>query len=203
MALNYEDLLSDVLLELNETKRLGKITVTDIQKSSGISRQTFYNHFVDIFDLIQYTYKKNIVIQWDPYDKNLDFCDYLMEDLSRTMKYHHFLKEALDIHGQNNLKEYMVDYCIDFLQKWMQTYYPGSSMPDTLKYGIIFSASGAMFLKFQWIEEGINRPVFSVAKNIIDGLNRGLTPLFFQNPIDSPLEKAANKIQEIIENNKE
>lgn len=84
MALNYKDLLSDVLLELNKNKKLGKITVTDIQKNSGI-----------------------------------------------------------------------------------------------------------------------NRPVLSVAKNIIDGLNRSMTPLFFQNPIDSPLEKTADKIQKIIESNKE
>ena len=68
MVINYKNLLSESLLILNTTKTLKKITVTDLQKESGISRQTFYNHFLDIDDLIQYTYKKEIVVHWDPHE---------------------------------------------------------------------------------------------------------------------------------------
>lgn len=142
MALDCKKLISETLLDISKTKKLRKITVTDIQRMSGISRQTFLNYFIDINDLIQYTYKKNIVIQWDPCDENLDYCDYLIEDLEKTREYHHFLKDALEIHGQNNLEEYMNGYCADFFQGWMEMYYPEKEVPEHLRYAVIYAAAG-------------------------------------------------------------
>lgn len=202
MALNYKDLISDTLLELNKDKSLRKIKITDIQKKSGISRQTFYNYFIDIYDLIQYTYTKNIVVHWNPNEKNLDFCSNLLEDLSKTMKYCKFLKDSFEIHGPNNLTNYMVDYCIDFELKWMQTYYGNDPMPVYMKNAVVFAAGGSMYIKLQWIRKNINRPLFDVVKDIIDNENRCLTPLFFKNPQDSPFEKASHEIDQIIADNK-
>ncbi|MCD7749344.1 MAG: TetR/AcrR family transcriptional regulator [Oscillospiraceae bacterium] len=40
-------------------KPLSKITVTDIAEDCGVSRMTFYYHFKDIYDLIEWTLKDN------------------------------------------------------------------------------------------------------------------------------------------------
>lgn len=40
-----------VFTELLQTRELGKITVSDICKISGINRSTFYANFLDIYDL--------------------------------------------------------------------------------------------------------------------------------------------------------
>ena len=53
MAIDVKALISDALLELCNEKPLSKISISDIQKKSGVSRQTFYNHFRDKNDLIQ------------------------------------------------------------------------------------------------------------------------------------------------------
>lgn len=203
MAISYKDMISDTLLELNMSKNLKKISVTDIQKASGVSRQTFYHHFADILDLIQYTYTRNIVIHWDPDDKDLDFCDHLLEDFSRTMKYRKFLQDAFEFHGPNNLMDYMVDYCIDFEQKWMQTFYGEDPVPEYMQRAVTFAAGGAMHIKIQWVRSGIDRPLFEVVQDVIDNENRCLTPLFFKEPSDSPFEKAAVKIRKIIDENGE
>lgn len=202
MAVSYKDMISDTLLELNQSKSLKKISVTDIQKASGVSRQTFYNHFKDIFDLIQYTYTKNIVIHWDPKDKGLDFCDHLLQDFSRTMKYRKFLKDAFDLHGPNNLMDYMVDYCIDFEQQWMQTFYGEEPVPDEMRRAVTFAAGGAMYIKIRWIRGGIDRPLFDVVQDVIDNENRCLTPLFFPVKEESPFHQAGEKIRKIILENK-
>lgn len=39
-----------------QTKPLEKITVTDICEDCEVNRQTFYNHFKDIFDLVEWIY---------------------------------------------------------------------------------------------------------------------------------------------------
>ena len=57
MAINVKNIIASALLELCETKSLEALTVKQILEKSGVSRQTFYNHFIDKNDLIQYVYK--------------------------------------------------------------------------------------------------------------------------------------------------
>ncbi len=197
MAANYKNMLSDTLLTLNQTKSLKKISITDIQRYSGISRQTFYNYFIDIYDLIQFTYKKNIVVHWDPLDKQLDFLDHIIEDFSKTIQYQKFLKDAFEMQSPNNLKDYMIDYCIKFEQNWMQTFYGDEPMPSELLNTVMFAAGGAMHMKVQWIRNDIDRPILDIIKDIIDNENRCLTPLFFKNSEESPFQIAAHKIRTI------
>ena len=46
-----EESLKHLLLQ----KPLDKITITDITDDCGISRMTFYYHFQDIFDLVEWS----------------------------------------------------------------------------------------------------------------------------------------------------
>ena len=46
-----EELLADSFLELAQTKRIDKITITEITNNCGMSQPTFYNHFKDKYDL--------------------------------------------------------------------------------------------------------------------------------------------------------
>lgn len=47
-----KQILAESFLELAETKRIDKITITDITNNCGMSQPTFYNHFKDKYDLI-------------------------------------------------------------------------------------------------------------------------------------------------------
>ena len=42
-------------------KELDKITITDITNDCGINRQTFYYHFKDIYDLLEWIFANEIV----------------------------------------------------------------------------------------------------------------------------------------------
>lgn len=46
--------LAMTLKEILKEKRLNKITVADITEKCGINRQTFYYHFQDIYDLVDW-----------------------------------------------------------------------------------------------------------------------------------------------------
>lgn len=50
--------LAQSLKKLTERKPLEKITVVDITEDCGVNRQTFYYHFQDIYDLIEWIYTK-------------------------------------------------------------------------------------------------------------------------------------------------
>lgn len=56
MAINIKDIIINGLLDLNKSKQLESITIKQLLEKTDVSRQTFYNHFIDKNDLIQYVY---------------------------------------------------------------------------------------------------------------------------------------------------
>lgn len=54
MKNQMKDLIADAFLALARQKSIDKITVKDLVDHCGISRQTFYYHFQDIFDVIEW-----------------------------------------------------------------------------------------------------------------------------------------------------
>ena len=54
MPLDVKAAVADALLELIRRKDADKITVKDLVEVCGISRQTFYYHFKDIYDLVEW-----------------------------------------------------------------------------------------------------------------------------------------------------
>ena len=61
MAIDIKEILANGLLDLCHKKDLSQITVKDLLEATGVSRQTFYNHFLDKNDLIQYIYNHKII----------------------------------------------------------------------------------------------------------------------------------------------
>lgn len=58
MAIDVKEIIADGLLQLCEETPLEIITIKQLLEVTSVSRQTFYNHFLDKNDLIQYIYLK-------------------------------------------------------------------------------------------------------------------------------------------------
>jgi probable dihydroxyacetone kinase regulator len=52
--------LADSLSELLLTKPINQITISDITEHCGVSRMTFYYHFKDIYDLVDWIFTESI-----------------------------------------------------------------------------------------------------------------------------------------------
>lgn len=57
---NARQILADAFLEVAESKDMEKITVRDIVNSCGYSATTFYRKFKDKYDLIVWSYARNM-----------------------------------------------------------------------------------------------------------------------------------------------
>lgn len=53
-------MISDAFLELSKVKSIDKITVKDIVETCNITRQTFYYHFQDIMDVIEWSFQQRM-----------------------------------------------------------------------------------------------------------------------------------------------
>ena len=54
--------LAGSLKKLSLEKPLDKITVTDIAEDCQVNRQTFYYHFQDIYDLVEWIYTSEVAV---------------------------------------------------------------------------------------------------------------------------------------------
>jgi len=52
--------IAQAFMELTKKKNVDKITVKDLVESCGISRQTFYYHFQDIIDVIEWSVERSL-----------------------------------------------------------------------------------------------------------------------------------------------
>ena len=62
MTTVIKKVLASTLKEMMEEKSLSKITINDLTQSCGVSRQTFYNNFIDIYDLVEWIYLQDTEI---------------------------------------------------------------------------------------------------------------------------------------------
>ena len=61
MTIVIKRVLASALKEIAEKKSLSKITINDLTQACDVSRQTFYNNFKDIYDLVEWIYLKEVV----------------------------------------------------------------------------------------------------------------------------------------------
>jgi len=58
---NTNQLIANSIMNLMLTKSIDDISIQDIADNCGITRQTFYNHFKDKYDLVDWIYKTEAV----------------------------------------------------------------------------------------------------------------------------------------------
>lgn len=178
MAIDVKHMLASSLIELCETKNLDLITIKDLLNDTGISRQTFYNHFLDKNDLIQYIYLNYIISDFDNKSMNIDFYTSLVKAFENMKKYKKFMQQACQIEGQNCLKDYIFQHCKEFDIKWHQELYGKKPMPLALKFATEYHATASSSMTLSWILSDMPVSCEEMAKMIVDMRAIGMDVLF-------------------------
>lgn len=178
MAINVKNIIASALLELCETKSLEALTVKQILEKSGVSRQTFYNHFIDKNDLIQYVYKEKIIPDFHDNNMNINFYDSLVIAFENMKKYHHFMKQACLMEGQNCLKDYIFNHCKEFDLKWHQELYGDEPMPESLRFATEYHATASSSMTLSWILSDMPVSCEEISKMITEMRGIGMEQLF-------------------------
>lgn len=162
--MNIKKAFSNSLLSLLYKKPLSKITIGDLLEDTELSRQTFYNHFLDKNDLIAYVYDTVIVNRFNE-EMSIDFKSALTQTLNSLKKYETFIEQACLIDGQNSLKEHMLHHCIEFDLKWRECCI-GEPLSKELKFATLYHTNASHSMVLQWILEGMKEPVDELVDNI-------------------------------------
>ena len=59
MASSTKEALGNTLKKMLSVKPIDKITVKDLVEECGVNRQTFYYHFDDVYDLLEWVFEED------------------------------------------------------------------------------------------------------------------------------------------------
>lgn len=150
MAVNIKNLLAEALIHLCETTSLDVITIQQLLNETGVSRQTFYNHFRDKNDLIQYVYKTKIIPDFNDVKTQMDFKQSMLKTFNNMKTYKIFMKQACLMEGQNCLRDYIFDHCQTYDLAWHELLY-GQELPEALRFATIYHANASSSMTLSWI----------------------------------------------------
>lgn len=164
--------LANSLKKLMVKNPFGKISVSDIAGNCGLTRQAFYYHFRDKYDLMNWIYDTetahfmNTNKDRGNWQEGLrELCDYMRQNKV-------FYINALNTTGQNSFQEFLHDYIRDFAF-WGSGKIENAGLREDSR-AFIAEAFAIIFvgLTVRWANNGMKEePAEYIAKlkNLFDG----------------------------------
>lgn len=159
--------------KLNEKDFL-KITVSDIMNDCQIRRQTFYDHFQDKYELLEWIFKQEITeiiednLTYERWDRIVLRIFEYFEDNQK------FYQKALAFDGQNSFKEVITGYVYDLLLASYQQLQNGQDEQQLLanNFEIWFYTKGFVEISVEWVMNGCKQTSQKMAEQMIQIFER-------------------------------
>lgn len=159
--------------QLLETKDFEQISVGDIARQCKISRNTFYYHFKDKYEVISWIFYTEItpIIGTSHSIENwtqalLALCNYMREQKE-------FYRKVLHIQGQNSFSECLMEFCVNLVQNLLLNA-KGEQILSPLHIRVIshFYAFGLTGVISNWAKNGMKaepEPVIRMLEDLLSG----------------------------------
>jgi len=141
--------LAGALKELMETQSFSQISVLDICEKCRMNRKSFYYHFKDKYDLVNWIYDTEFVtvVNQKEYDGDWE----LMEDICQYFyDNRNFYRKTFVIEGQNSFSDYFRDVITLIINKGMQGYFRND---DSIDFFLDFYADAFVCAVKRWISQ--------------------------------------------------
>ena len=149
---NEETLLlfAKAIKSLIKTQPLDKITVTDIVFQAGKTRQTFYRHFQDKYDLVNWYFEKLVLKSFEEMRQGGSLQEALNLKFAFIEQEHAFFKEAFKSNDYNNLIHY--DFCCiyDFYKKFIYKK-TGKDLSKDIDFLLNMYCRGSVDMTVDWV----------------------------------------------------
>ena len=159
MATSTKKALADALKKMMVIKPIDRITVNDLVETCGVSRQTFYYHFDDVYDLLEWVFEEDananlpseVVYDNWKHDVTL-WCKYLYDNSTF----------ALNVYNSNS-RLYMLRYIKGRLRECIRSFSEivaenRSIDRQDFEFIVEFYSNIVVGLISQWMDQGMQLP---------------------------------------------
>lgn len=107
-----KDVIADTVFDLLQAQKIEEITISQIIEEAEISVRTFYNHFKDKYDVVNYIYIRMLEKEcWYQDGKRCNWEDFMSKmAFNISGPYLNYFTHTLGYTGQNNLHQTIVEY---------------------------------------------------------------------------------------------
>lgn len=159
-------IIAQALKQLCEHRSFDKITIGDLAKSCGLGRQTFYYHFQDKYELLEWIYSQELFIPLCQ-DIRLDNWPRKMEELLFSMEreqafYTSTIKSSSDL-----FNAYFIKILQELLLEALEELDKEHSVSDeSRKFYARFFSYGASGVVIEWVKNGMQIPAVRIAASL-------------------------------------
>ncbi len=172
-ATSTKQLVYESLSKLLLTKSIENLTVNDIIRSSGVSRATFYRHFLDKYDVMTSYYKSILESTLFTFNEGVPWKDAVCAIYGVIKDNPKFFQNAFRCQDANSLKCFIYrmsrDFHLDILRR---------SGVDISDWRVVWTLEshiyGGLEITDRWIMGGAKESV----DELVDVLNKGIPSIF-------------------------
>lgn len=155
--------------DLMNHQALDKITVTDIVKNSGMTRQTFYRYFKDKYDLVNWYFERLA----DQSFLQIGAQETLSQGLTKKFEFilhdQVFFSEAFKSKDYNNVENYDYNCIYNFYTNVIKKKIQGD-VPEDIDFLLRMYCHGSITMTVEWAVNGMKRTPADMASLLIEAL---------------------------------
>lgn len=146
--------LAQTMKDLMERGPFAKISVGDICEACGMSRKSFYYHFRDKYDLVNWIFNTEFIetVQKSGYEDGWEFLSDLCAYFYRERE---FYRSAMAIEGQNSFRDYFCQVITPFMYSFAHDLF--SDREDEQFFATFFSDAFLASI-VRWLTKGEPMP---------------------------------------------
>ena len=177
-----DEAILGAFFKLVKEKKPDRITVSDITKTAGIARSTFYNHYQDIPSLISAVEDKTIhdvfsmMENFQP-KNDRDICSSYFLTLCRYTMENPFLSGLLSTPHGNDLFEKMLTMLHHYVTETTSNSRPAKHTKEEVSYVITCAIGSTIGVLHKWSRDNFNLAPEVIADILSEVFLSGMLPL--------------------------
>lgn len=170
--------LAESMKQCMKTSPLEKITVGEIVELCGTTRQTFYRHFKDKYDLVNWYFDKILLESFEHMGEGRTIYEGLVNKFCYIEKEKIFFKTAFSNDAQNNLKEHDFQLILTFYTERIEEN-TGRLVTQRIKFLLEMYCQGSIYMTVQWVMGRVKCTPEEMARWLIDAMPAELAQIFY------------------------
>ena len=160
--------LATSLKKLLSKKELSKITISNITDDCGVNRQTFYYHFKDVYDLLEWIYLNEVIQSMDGKDTYNNWQEGFLSIFKYILENKEFVKNTYNSISRDYFLRFIYTQTAILLMNVIDEQAKDINVSDEDKKFIAnFYKYAFVWIIQDWIEDGMKEE----PENIINKLN--------------------------------